>query len=130
MERSSLATLATVVAAAALVLAPTAEAKFSISLTVEPSRPIAGDPVRLTMRTGIVLPKQHGMRLNAVGPWREELGQSFLDVRLIRIGPRAFKAKVRFPHAGRWRLIVPNWGAPGSAHPPPVDRPVMVRPRR
>jgi hypothetical protein len=129
MERSPLTTLAAVVAAA-LVLTPAAEAKFSISLTVEPYSPMAGDPVRVTMRTGIVLPKKHGMRLNAVGPWRTELGQGFFEARLIRIGSRAFRATVRFPYAGRWRLIVPNWGAPGSAYPPPVDRPVRVRPRR
>ena len=129
MERSPLTTLAAVVAAA-LVLTPVAEAKFSISLTVDPYSPVAGNQVRVTMRTGIVLPKKHGMRLNAVGLWRKELGQGFFDARLIRIGPRAFRAVVRFPYAGRWRLIVPNWGAPGSAYPPPVDRPVKVRPRR
>lgn len=129
MTRSRVTTLAAL-AAAALVLTPAVEAKFDISLTVGPARPIAGDPVRVTMLTGVVLPKRHGMRLNAVGPWRDEFGQGFFEARLVRIGPRAFTAKIRFPYAGRWRLIVPNWGAPGSAFPAPVDRPVRVRPRR
>jgi hypothetical protein len=129
MNRSRVTTVA-VLAAAALVLTPAVEAKFDISITVEPSRPIAGDPVRVTMRTGVVLPKKHGMRLNAVGPWRDEFGQGFFDVRLVRIGPQAFRAKIRFPYAGRWRLIVPNGGAPGSAWPAPVDQPVRVRARR
>jgi hypothetical protein len=128
MGRTRVTTL-TVLATAAFVLTAGAEAKFDISLTVEPSRPIAGDPTRVTMRTGVVLPTKHGMRLNAVGPWRDELGQAFVELRLVRIGPRAFRAKIRFPYAGRWRLIVPNWGAPGSAYPAPVDRVVRVRPR-
>jgi hypothetical protein len=117
-----------IVAAVALVAAPSAGAKFSISLAVEPARPIAKQPVRVTMRTGIELPEKHGMRLFAVGPWREKHGVATFDVRLVRTGPAAFKATIRFPHAGRWRLIVPNWGAPGSAYPPPIDRPVRVRP--
>jgi hypothetical protein len=129
MNRSHVTTLAAL-AAATLLLTPAAEAKFDISLTVEPSRPIAGEPVRVMMWTGVVRPKKHGMRLNAVGPWRDEFGQGFFDVRLVRIGPQAFRAKIRFPYAGRWRLIVPNWGAPGSAWPAPVDKPVRVRPRR
>jgi hypothetical protein len=129
MSRSRVTALA-FLAAAALVLTPAVEAKFDISLTVEPSRPRAGDPVRVTMRTEVVLPKEHGMRLNAVGPWRDNFGQAFFEPRLVRIGPQAFRAKIRFPYAGRWRLIVPNWGAPGSASPAPVDRPVRVRPRR
>jgi hypothetical protein len=119
-----------VVAAAALVLTPAVEAKFDISLTLEPSRPTAGQPVRVTMRTSVPLPEKHGMRLNAVGPWRDDFGQGFFEVRLVRVGPQALRAKIRFPYAGRWRLIVPNWGAPGSAWPAPVDKPVRVRPRQ
>jgi hypothetical protein len=129
MSRSRVTTLAAL-AAATLLLTPAAEAKFDISLTVEPFRPIAGDPTHVTMRTEVVLPRKHGMRLNAVGPWRDELGQAFFEVRLVRIGPRAYRARIRFPYAGRWRLIVPNWGAPGSAWPAPVDKSVRVRQRR
>jgi hypothetical protein len=114
--------------AAALVTVPSADAKFSISLAVKPTSPIAKRPVRVTMRTGIALPEKHGMRLVAVGPRRDGYDVTFFDVRLVRTGPRAFRATVHFPRAGWWRLIVPNWGAPGSAYPPPVDRPVRVRP--
>jgi hypothetical protein len=126
MRRSLLA----VAAASALFFAAGAEAKFDIVLVVEPARPVAGNVVRVTMRTEIVLPKEHGMRLNVVGPWRDQSGHGFFDARLVRTGPRTFTARFRFPYAGRWRLIVPNWGAPGSAFPPPVDRPVRVRSRR
>jgi hypothetical protein len=33
----------------------------------------------------------------------------------------------RFPSLGRWELMVPNWGAPGYAIPPPVIRALRVR---
>lgn len=114
--------------AAGLLTATPAEAKFSISLTVEPKHVWAKQPARVTVRTGIVLPRKHGLRLQVVGPGKPGSGVTSFEVRLRRIGPRAFKATVRFPRGGRWRLIVPNWGAPGSAHPPPVDRTMKVQP--
>jgi hypothetical protein len=114
--------------AAALLNAPSAEAKFSISLAVAPTPLWAKQPARVTIRTGIVLPREHGLRLQAVGPGVVRYETTFFDVRLRRTGPKTFKATVRFPRGGRWRLIVPNWGAPGSAVPPPVDRAVRVRP--
>ena len=126
MAKSLMATLA----AAVLVFAPDAEAKFEISLSVTPARPVAGGVVRVIMRTEIVVPERHGMRLNTVGPWRTTSGQGFFEPRLVRMGLRVYTATFRFPYPGRWRLIVPNWGAPGSAWPPPVDRRVVVRPRR
>jgi hypothetical protein len=81
------------------------------------------------MRTEVVLPRKQSMRLIAVGPWTEEFGQTVLDVRFVRLGPRAFRARLRFPQAGRWRLTVLNSGAPGSVALPPADRQVTVRPR-
>jgi hypothetical protein len=111
-----------------LLAAPAAEAKFRISLTVEPAHLWAKRPAPVIVRTGIVLPRGHGLRLHVVGPGRARYDNAVLYYRLLRIGPRAFKATVRFPRGGRWRLIVPNWSAQGSAHPPPVDRAVMVQP--
>lgn len=129
VNAKQLAAFLSVAALVALVPARSAEAKFSITLALQPKRPIAGQPVRVVMRTGASLPKKHGLKLTAIGPWRTSFGQTFFDVRLVRLGPRQFTATVRFPYSGRWRLIVPNWGAPGSAYPPPVDLPVRVRPR-
>ena len=117
--------LAVAVAAAALA-SPAAEAKFKVSLAVEPAQPIARQPVRVTMRTDIVLPKRQTMSLIAIGPWRQQSGQGVLDVRLVRIGARAFRASLRFPYAGRWRVQVVS--APDSAPLPPVARQVRVRP--
>jgi hypothetical protein len=105
MGRTHVAALAFVAAVAALVT-PAAEAKFKVSLALERAQPIARQPVRITMRTSIVLPKRESVSLIAVGPWREQSGQGVLDVRLVRVGPRAFQTRVRFPYAGRWRLQV------------------------
>jgi hypothetical protein len=111
-----------------LVAAPAADAKFRISLTVEPAQLWAKRPARVIVRTGIVLPQDHGLQLHVVGPGRAGYDTAVFYFRLRRVGPKAFKATVRFPRGGRWRLIVPNWSAEGSASPPPVDRTVRVRP--
>jgi hypothetical protein len=115
-------------AAAALVSAPSAGAKFSISLTVEPGQPWVKHPARVIARTGITLPRDHGLQLHVVGPGRTRYDTAVLYFRLRRIGPRAFGTTVRFPRGGRWRLIVPNWNAAGSTYPPPAERKVRVRP--
>ena len=95
-----------VVAVVAALLTPAAEAKFKVSLALEPAQPSARQPVRMTMRTAIALPNRERVILVAVGPWREQSGQGVLNVRLVRVGPRAFKTRLRFPYAGRWRLQV------------------------
>jgi hypothetical protein len=123
MRRNRLAPL-TVVAAVAVLLIPSADAKFRISVTTEPARPIAGSPTRVIMRTEIALAREHGIRLFAVGPWRKTLGQASFEIRLVRIAPRTLMASVRFPYPGRWHLDVP-----ASAASPPLDRWVRVRPR-
>jgi hypothetical protein len=117
-----------VVGLLALAVAPAAEAKFRISLTVKPAQLWAKQPARVIVRTDIVLPRKHVLPLNVVGPWHPRNGNEFFEPRLRRIGPKAFAATVRFPHGGRWRLIVPNWGPNGSAYPPPVSRIVKVQP--
>jgi hypothetical protein len=112
----------------ALAAAPAAEAKFRMSLTVNPAHAWAKQPVRVIVRTDIVLPREHVLPFNIVGPWHPKYGNAFFEPRLRRISPKAFAATVRFPRGGRWRLIVPNWGPNGSASPPPVDRVVKVQP--
>lgn len=123
VRRNLLSSLA--VAALTVVLIPSAEAKFRIAVTIEPARPVAGSPTRVIMRTEIRLARDHGIRLYAVGPWRENLGQASLEIRLVRIDPHTIRGKVRFPYPGRWLLSVP----PSSASPP-IDRWLKVRPRR
>jgi hypothetical protein len=121
VTRNRLAPLA-IIAASGALLVPSAEAKFGLVVTVEPARPIARSPVRVVMRSDIALARDHGIRLFAVGPWRNNLGQAFFEVRLTRTAPRALSGRVRFPYPGRWHLNVPPSGAS-----PPVDLWVTVR---
>jgi hypothetical protein len=99
-----------VLAALSLVAAPAAEAKFTASVTVAPTPVWAKQPVRVTVRTEIVLPRQHGLELEVVGPWHPRYGNAFFEPPLYRTGPKTYKATVRFPRGGRWALGVPNWG--------------------
>lgn len=113
-----------IVAAIAALLVLSADAKFRISTTIQPTHPVTGRPARLIVRTEIALAKEHGIRLYAVGPWRRTSGQATFEVRLVRTGPRMVAGTIRFPYAGRWHLSVP-----ASAASPPVDLWVRVRPR-
>jgi hypothetical protein len=121
-SRLALLTLAAVVG---VVLLPSADAKFRLAVTIEPARPVAGRPALIIMRTDIRLPRQHGIRLFVVGPWRRSTGQAAFEVGLVRIRPRMLRGSVRFPYPGRWHLSVP--ASPAS---PPVDRWVGVNPLR
>jgi hypothetical protein len=97
-----------VIALGALLGAPSAGGKLGLSLTIAPSSPTAGQPARVTLRARGTLPGPHGLQLTAVSAWRGNFGQTVLDIPLVRSGPRVFRATVRFPHRGRWTLIVPN----------------------
>lgn len=110
--------------AAVIAATPAADAKFKVSLAFRPAQPLAGHVVRATLRTEIVLPKWQEMRFVAVGRWRRQSGQAVLYARLVRIGPRVFRASLRFPHAGHWRVQVVV--EPGSASLPPGEWQVRV----
>ena len=99
-----------VAAALALVAAPIAQAKVAISFTVKPAHVWAKQPARVIVRTGEVLPRQHGLRLSVVGPWHARYGNTFFEPRLRRTGPKTYEATVRFPRGGVWALLIPNWG--------------------
>jgi hypothetical protein len=96
--------------AAALIGASSGEAKFSISFTVKPVQVWAKQPARVIVRTGVVLPRQHGLRLSAVGSWHARYGNAFFEARLRRTGPKTYEATVRFPRGGVWTMVIPNWG--------------------
>jgi hypothetical protein len=132
----------TLVAAAAvftLGIAPGAEAKFRIVLTLSAEVPAVATPVHISLRTDTTLPADHSLRLVAVAPGVEMYtaiksllidpnpgNASGLHVWLARTGPKTWKATLSFPRAGRWLVVVPNWGPVGYALPPPVIRPVKV----
>ena len=129
------ARLTAVAALAALAAVPAAEAKTRLWLQLSAPRPAVGQPVQAIVRSEVPL---GNVRLYALAPGVElyaaalalERGdarprQGFV-VPLVADGKTAWRATVRFPRSGRWRLVVPNWDAPGIAIPPPVIRPLVV----
>ena len=105
----------TALGAAAVVFAaatPAADGKFKLSLALAPKPPIAGQTARVTIQTDVVLPRRQRLSLIAVGPWRAATGQAIVDVRLRRVGPRAFRASVRFSYAGRWHVQLVDSAVP------------------
>lgn len=131
----------TVVAAAALCLVPAANAKFKLSLAVSDSTPRVGQPVTVVLRSGIDL--DYDLKLIAVAPgknWYDVVGvvtgdsqrarakipRDGFGVPVKRVAPNRWRAVVRFPRAGRWQLIIPNWAPVGFAIPPPVVKIVRV----
>jgi hypothetical protein len=123
---------------AALIAAPGAFAKVAVHLKVAPASPRAKTDVRVTITTDPALTQPDAiMRLYALTHGVDLYGalkalmrgqlmfQRAFAVELTREGG-TWKGTFRFPHAGRWRLVIPNEGAPGYMIPPPVIRRVRV----
>ncbi|HEU0248166.1 MAG TPA: hypothetical protein VFR38_13875 [Gaiellaceae bacterium] len=146
-------TIATV-ALIALCVVPAATAKYEIWLFVSNHAPAPHQSVRVLMRTEVPEDSSCSMRLLAVAPGIDEgralqafiaggvsvigpTGPTFKTIRptprmgflvaMTRTGPKTWRATTRFPRVGRWRLLVPNWCAPGFTWPPPAARTVAVR---
>lgn len=117
---------------AALALAPAAEAKFRIRLTLSDATPAVEQRVRVSLRAEVADPAGIELRLIAQPPGVHRdvaLGrESRYRVPLVLSGS-VWRGTLRFSRPGRWFLIVPNWGAPGYAIPPPLVRSVLVSPR-
>jgi hypothetical protein len=136
-------------------LALGAAAKFGVRLLLSPSQPRVGQAVSILIRTGPVGTGSCRMQFLAVAPGINRFkaldpllsgayavggpqGSSVHRLRttsrfgfrqrMQRSTPTEWKATVKFPRAGEWHLIVPNWCAPGWASPLPADRKVTVRP--
>jgi hypothetical protein len=125
----------------ALATAPPASAKFKLSLVVSDRSPRAGEPVRVVLGSEIAL--RYDLKLIAVAPgtsWYDVVGVVTGDssiarasiphdgfgIRVSRIAPNRWRATVRFPRPGRWRLLIPNGAPEGFMIPPPVVRTVAV----
>jgi hypothetical protein len=132
--------------AVALVVAPAAAAKGRLTVALSESNPHAGRPFTVTVRTGWVVPPNDWLRLIAVAPgrsWSDVVGtvtgassraharipRDGFPVHLRRVAPRTWRAVVRLPTRGRWRLVVPNGTHYGfMLHPPETWMPwVAVR---
>ncbi len=134
---------AAVTLAAALVLVPTAGAKFRMTMTLGDSTPRAGHAFTVVVRTERSLPENDWLRLIAVAPGASlydvigvvtgdsSLAQANIphdgfEIKLVRTAPNRWRAFARLPRAGRWRLVVPNGTHAGFMYPPPIVRAVSV----
>jgi hypothetical protein len=124
--------------------APAAHAKGLISVRLGDSTPRVGQAFTVYVRTGYVVPADDWIRLIAVAPrkdWYDVVGtvtgdsviahantpQDGFEIKLVRVGPRNWRAAVRLPRPGRWRLVVPNGTHTGFMLPPPTSWMPWVR---
>ncbi len=122
----------------AAIAAPAAFAKGHISVAVGDSTPRVGQPFTVHVHTGYVVPSDDWLRLIAVAPgksWYDVVGTVTGDsslthaniphdgfgIKLVRVGAKDWRALVRLPRPGRWRLVVPNGTHQGFMVPPPAS---------
>jgi hypothetical protein len=131
------ATFAVIALSLAAIAAPAALAKGRISVELGDSTPHVGQPFTVYLRTGWVVASNDWLRLIAVAPqkdWYDVVGtvtgdssrthanipHDGFEIKLLRVGPRNWRAVVRLPRPGRWRLVVPNGTHLGFMVPPPT----------
>ena len=134
MRRASLVVLALCVA---FLVVPSAFAKGQISVRLGDGTPRVDQKFTVYVRTGYAVPAGDWLRLIAVAPgkgWYDVVGvvtgdsklarasvpQDGFGVPLVRTGPFTWRAMVSLPRAGKWRLVVPNFGHAGFMVPPPT----------
>jgi hypothetical protein len=132
-----------VVVVAACIAAPVAFAKFRMTMAVGDSTPRAGQPFTVVVHTGRAIPPLDYIRLIAVAPgkgWYDVVGRvtgdsstakatlphDGFEIKLVRAGPKSWRAVFPLPRPGRWRLVVPNGTKDGFMIPPPLMRWVRV----
>jgi len=126
-----------VAACVALIAVPAASAKGKLTIAIGDRTPQVGKPFVVTVRTGWVVPKNDWLRLIAVAPgkdWYDVVGvvtgasgiakanipHDGFGIKLVRVAPKTWRAVVRLPRPGRWRLVVPNGTHDGFMLPPPA----------
>lgn len=134
-SRGVKALLVAVIAAA--IAAPAAFAKGQISVRISDTTPRVGQAFEVQLRTGWIVPANDWLRLIAVAPgngWYDVVGtvtgdsslthaqipRDGFEIKLNRVAPKEWRALVRLPHTGRWRLVVPNGTHLGFMLPPPT----------
>ena len=122
---------------AALVVVPGACAKGRIVVRIADRTPGVGHSFVVEVRTDYVVPANDWLRLIAVAPgrdWYDVVGtvtgdssrahasipRDGFEIMLERIAPKSWRAAVRLPRPGRWRLVVPNGTHVGFMVPPPA----------
>jgi hypothetical protein len=121
---------------ATVVVSP-AFAKGRITVAVGDPTPRVGQAFTVEVRTGYTVPPGDWLRLIAVAPqkdWYDVVGtvtgdssrahanipHDGFEIQLMRVAPRRWRAVVRLPRPGRWRLVVPNGTHEGFMLPPPA----------
>jgi hypothetical protein len=131
----------------AAIVAPAAFAKGRLTVAVGDSTPRVEQTFTVNVRTGWVVPADDWLRLIAVAPghdWYQVVGtvtgdssrthasipHDGFELKLVRTGPRSWRAVVRLPRPGRWRLVVPNGTHSGFMVPVPTAWMPWVRVHR
>lgn len=126
-----------IVLGVAAIAAPAAVAKGQLSITFSDSTPRVGQQFTVDIHTSWVVPTNDWLRLIAVAPgkdWYQVVGtvtgdssrthanlpHDGYEIKLVRVSPRNWRAHVRLPRPGRWRLVVPNGTHLGFMVPPPT----------
>jgi hypothetical protein len=132
---------------AAAVAAPGASAKGKIDVRVGDSTPQVGRPFTVYVHAEWRVPANDWLRLIAVAPgksWfdvvgrvtgdsstaRADIPHDGFEIVMHRLGPSDWRATVRLPRPGRWRLVVPNGTHVGFMLPPPAAWMPWVRVHR
>jgi hypothetical protein len=128
----------------AMIAVPVAGAKGRIVVRIADRTPGVGQSFAVDVRTDYVVPANDWLRLIAVAPgegWYDVVGtvtgdssrthanipHDGFEITLNRIVAKSWRATVRLPRPGRWRLVVPNGTHVGFAVPPPSDWMPWVR---
>lgn len=121
----------------ALVAVPAASAKGRIDVRVGDSTPKVAHAFTVYVHAGWRVPPNDWLRLIAVAPgkdWFDVVGRvtgdsstarasiphDGFEIKMRRLGPSDWRAVVRLPRVGRWRLVVPNGTHYGFMVPPPA----------
>jgi hypothetical protein len=133
--------------AACSIAAPAAFAKGRIDVRVGDSTPRVSEAFTVYVHAGWDVPANDWLRLVAVAPgksWIDVVGRvtgafsgaqadlphDGFEIRMHRLTLRDWRAVVRLPRAGRWRLVVPNGTHVGAMTPPPAAWMPWVRVHR
>jgi len=130
-----------------LLIVPAAFAKGDVRMSLSTKTVRVGMPVTVTVETGWTLPLDDWLRVITVAPgkdWYQVVGTVTGDskrthanlphdgfqVRMARVAPRTWRATVRLPRPGRWRIVLPNATRYGFMVPPPAGWMPWVRVHR
>ena len=121
---------------AALTLSAPGTAKVPVTATASDTTPVVGERVTVVVRSERL---PYNLRLLAIAPGRNifrvattltgdtqrpvpDLAAKGFEIPLVRTSAGTWRAIVRFPKSGRWRLIVPNFAPVGVVYPAGVAR--------